>query len=92
MKGVRIYGTDIWDVQRLQNRRRHCWTGFTWSESGGAEPITDEFDFRKLDREKLLLYAQKYPRPVKFELLESLARTGAVLPNGKSSTLHEIRS
>jgi hypothetical protein len=58
----------------------------------GAEPITDEFDFRKLDREKLLLYAQKYPRPVKFELLESLARTGAVFPNGKSSTLHEIKS
>ena len=42
----------------------------------GAEPITDEFDLGKLDREKLLLYAQKYPRPVKFELLESLARTG----------------
>jgi hypothetical protein len=58
----------------------------------GAEPITDEFDFRKLDREKLLLYAQKYPRPVKFELLESLARTGAVLPNEKSATLHEIKS
>src|SRR3984957_557707 len=58
----------------------------------GAEPITDEFDFRKLAREKLLSYAQKYPRPVKFELLESLARTGLVLPNGKSSTLHEIKS
>jgi hypothetical protein len=56
----------------------------------GAEPITDEYDFRKLDREKLLLYAQKYPRPVKFELFESLARTGAVLPNGKAS-LHEIK-
>jgi hypothetical protein len=58
----------------------------------GAEPITDEFDFRKLDREKLLLYAQKYPRPVKLGLLESLARTAAVLPNGKSATLHEIKS
>jgi hypothetical protein len=58
----------------------------------GAEPITDEYDFRKLDREKLLLYAQKYPRPVKFELIESLARTGAVLPNGKASPLHEIKS
>jgi hypothetical protein len=57
-----------------------------------AEPITDEFDFRKLDREKLLLYAQKYPRPIKFGLFESLARTGAVLPNGKSATLHEIKS
>lgn len=58
----------------------------------GAEPITDQFDFRKLDREKLLLYGQKYPRPVKFELLESFARAGAALPNGKSSTSHEIRS
>jgi hypothetical protein len=56
---------------------------------GGAMSM---FDFRKLDREKLLLYAQKYPRPVKFGLLESLAHTGAVLPNGKSATLHEIKS
>ncbi|HVR25151.1 MAG TPA: hypothetical protein VMU26_17735 [Candidatus Polarisedimenticolia bacterium] len=53
----------------------------------GAEPITEEFDFRKLDREKLLLYAPKYPRPVKFGLLESLAHTGAVLPSGESATL-----
>lgn len=44
----------------------------------GNEVITDDFDFRKLDREKVLLYAQKYPRPVKFELLESLAL--ALLP------------
>jgi len=58
----------------------------------GSEPITDEFDFRKLNREKLLSYAQKYPRSVKFELLESLARSGAVLRNGKSSTSSEIRS
>jgi hypothetical protein len=58
----------------------------------GAEAITDEFDFRKLDREKLLLYAQKYPRPVKQELLESLARPDAALSNGKSSTSHESRS
>lgn len=57
----------------------------------GAEVVTDEFDFRKLDREKLLLYAQKYPRPVKLELLESLARPGAALPNGKSSVSQEIR-
>jgi hypothetical protein len=45
----------------------------------------------KLDRDKLLLYAQKYPRPVKFELLESLARTGAVPSNGKSSASREIK-
>jgi hypothetical protein len=45
----------------------------------------------KLDRDKLLLYAQKYPRPVKFELLESLARTGAVLSNGKSSASRAIK-
>ena len=58
----------------------------------GAQAITDEFDFRKLDREKLLLYAEKYPRPVKLELLESLARTSAAPPNRKSPSLHEIRS
>lgn len=51
-----------------------------------SEAITDEFDFRKLDREKLLLYAQKYPRSVKFELLESLARPGATVSNGRSFT------
>jgi DNA-binding Lrp family transcriptional regulator len=48
----------------------------------GAEAITDEYDFSKLDREKLLLYAQKYPRPVKHELLESLARPDAALSKG----------
>jgi hypothetical protein len=58
----------------------------------GAEAITDEFDFRKLDREKLLLYAQKYPRPVRHELFESLARSGAALSTGKSSISHESRS
>lgn len=58
----------------------------------GAEAITDEFDFGKVDREKLLLYVQKYPRPVKFELLEALARAGAVLQNRKSATSHETRS
>ena len=58
----------------------------------GAEPITDEFDCRKLDREKLLLYAQNYPQPVKFGVLELLAHSGTVLPNGKSATLHEIKS
>ena len=58
----------------------------------GAEPITDEFDFRKLDQEKLLLYAQNYPQPVKFGVLELLAHSGTFLPNGTSATLHEIKS
>jgi hypothetical protein len=58
----------------------------------GAEVITDEFDFRKLDREKLLSYAKKYPRPVKYELLESLVRAGAALPNGKLSRSRESRT
>jgi hypothetical protein len=58
----------------------------------GNEVITDDFDFRKLDREKVLLYAQKYPRPVKFEVLESLARPGTTASNGRSSTSHQIRS
>ena len=57
----------------------------------GTEIVTDEFDFRKLDRERLLLYAQKYPRPVKFELLESLARPGTTDSSGRSSTSREIR-
>ena len=57
----------------------------------GVEVITDEFDVHKLDREKLLLYAQKYPRPVKFELLESLARPGTTNSSGRSSTPREIR-
>jgi hypothetical protein len=57
---------------------------FYLARKRGTEVITDEFDLRKVDRDKLLLYAQKYPRPVKFELLESLVRTGAVLSNGKS--------
>ena len=57
----------------------------------GNALITDDFEFRKLDREKLLLYAQKYPRPVKFELLESLARSGSTSSNGGSSTSHQIR-
>jgi len=57
-----------------------------------AEVITDEFDFSKLDREKLLLYTQKYPRSVKFELLESLARPGNTVSSGGSSTSHQIRS
>ena len=56
----------------------------------GAEVITDEFDFNNLDREKLLLYAQKYPRPVKFDLLESLARPGTT-ESSRSSTSREIR-
>ena len=43
-----------------------------------AEVSTDEFDFRRLDREKLLVYVQRFPRSVKFELLESLARTSTV--------------
>lgn len=57
----------------------------------GNEVITDDFDFRKLDREKVLLYAQKYPRPVKFELLESLALPGTTASNGRSSTSPQIR-
>jgi DNA-binding Lrp family transcriptional regulator len=56
----------------------------------GTEIITDEFDFRKLDREKLLLYAQKYPRAVKFELLESLARPSTTSSSDRSPTSHEI--
>lgn len=55
-----------------------------------AEVITDEFDFRKLDREKLLVYTQRYPRSVKFELLESLARTGNSVSSGRSSTSNAI--
>jgi hypothetical protein len=58
----------------------------------GSEPITDEFDFRKLDREKLLLYAQQYPRPVRHEILESLARSGAAAPNRGDSASREIGS
>jgi hypothetical protein len=57
----------------------------------GTEVITDELDFSRLDREKLLLYVQKYPRSIKFELFESLARAGATVSNAKSSTSHEIR-
>jgi hypothetical protein len=64
---------------------------FYLARKRGTEAITDEFDLRKLDRDKLLLYAQKYPRPVKFELLESLARNGAVLSNGKLSVSREIK-
>jgi hypothetical protein len=41
----------------------------------GAEAITDEFDLSKLDAQKLLAYAEKYPKPVKYEILEALART-----------------
>jgi len=67
-----------------------CWTGFTWRESGELRQSPTS-SIRKLDRDKLLLYAQKYPRPVKLELLESLARTGAVLSNGKSSDSREIK-
>jgi hypothetical protein len=58
----------------------------------GSEPITDEFDLRKLDREKLLLYAQKYPRRVRHEVLESLARSGASVPNKGASSSREIGS
>lgn len=58
----------------------------------GAEAITDEFDFRKLDREKLLFYAKKYPQPVKYELLESLVRAGAALPDGKLPSSRESRT
>lgn len=58
----------------------------------GTEVVTDEFDFRKLDREKLLLYAQKYPRPVKFELFESLARYAPGESSSSSSSSREIRS
>jgi hypothetical protein len=72
-----VYGT--YNIAEPEKALLDC---FTWRES--AE-ITDEFDLHKLDRDKLLLYAQKYPRLVKFELLESLARTGATLSNGKSS-------
>jgi DNA-binding Lrp family transcriptional regulator len=57
----------------------------------GTEVITDELDFHKLNREKLLLYAQKYPRPVRFELLESLARPGNATSNSSSATSHGIR-
>jgi hypothetical protein len=64
---------------------------FYLARKRGTEVITDEFDLRELDRDRLLLYAQKYPRPVKFELLESLARTDAVLPNGKMSASREIK-
>jgi hypothetical protein len=64
---------------------------FYFARKRGTEAITDEFDLRKLDRDKLLLYAQEYPRPVKFELLESLARTGAVLSNAKSSASSETK-
>lgn len=57
-----------------------------------TEVVTDEFDFHKLDREKLLLYAQKYPRPVKFDLLESLARLGGTPSNHTSAIAHGIRN
>jgi hypothetical protein len=78
------FEADIRDVQ-------HCRTAegsaglFYLAQERGTAAITDEFDLHKLDRDKLLLYTQKYPRLVRFELLESLARTGAVLSNGKSS-------
>jgi hypothetical protein len=64
---------------------------FYLARKRGTDVITDEFDLCKLDRDKLLLYAQQYPRPVRVELLESLARTGAVLSNGRSSVLREIK-
>jgi hypothetical protein len=54
----------------------------------GAKVTTDEFDLRKLDIEKVLKYGQKYPKPVQYELLEALVRSGAALPN---STLSKPR-
>jgi hypothetical protein len=78
------FEADIRDVQHCRTREGSVGL-FYLARKRGTAAITDEFDLHKLDRDKLLLYAQKYPRLVKFELLESLARTGAVLSNGKSS-------
>jgi hypothetical protein len=54
-----------------QNLRRRCWTGFTRSESVELRSLPTSSTSAGWIEEKLLLYGQKYPRPVKFELLES---------------------
>jgi predicted transcriptional regulator of viral defense system len=41
----------------------------------GNEIVTDEFNFGKLDSDKLLSYATKYPKPVRYQLLEIMLRT-----------------
>ena len=51
----------------------------------GTEIVIDEFDFQNLNREKLLSYAQKYPQPVKYTLLESLARATHLMINTSST-------
>jgi hypothetical protein len=50
-------------------------------EAGGHELANASID-----------HGRYYRRTGKFGLLESLAHTAAVLPNGNSATLHEIKS
>jgi hypothetical protein len=78
------FEADIRDVQHCGTREGPVGP-FYLARKRGTAAIADEFDLHKLDRDKLPFYVQKYPRLVKFELLESLARTDAVLSNGKSS-------
>ncbi|MBS1853123.1 MAG: hypothetical protein JST79_19650 [Acidobacteria bacterium] len=47
----------------------------------GGKVINDEFDLRKLDVKKLLLYTQNYPRSVRHDLLELLVHSGSTFQN-----------
>lgn len=59
----------------------------------GAGATTDEFNFLKLDTNKLFRYADKYSKTVKYELFEALIRSGIAFDNSKIiPNLHEPTS
>lgn len=58
----------------------------------GSEVITDEFDFRKLDREKLLKYTKKYPKPVQIKLFEAFVQQGEPVGSIPSRSSTQIRA
>jgi hypothetical protein len=51
----------------------------------GNEIVTDEFNFGKLNSEKLLSYSNKYPKPVRYQLFEILLRADPVIGGSSSS-------
>jgi hypothetical protein len=50
----------------------------------GNAIVTDEFNFRKLNSDKLLSYADKYPKPVRYQLLEILLRADLAIHRSSS--------
>jgi len=50
----------------------------------GVRVEMDEFNFANLDAKKLLSFAEKYPRPVKYELLEALVNAGTAFEASKA--------